>query len=429
MKKNIATKIIIAIIGIIFISVIAAICLKSISNNKQEAAKINQQQTDITTQISDDKSEKEFVDDDNLEEDAYILSESNSRLIEYTEILDFDIETLNLAKNEIYARHGYIFDTDSIAKHFQKCKWYTPSVKSSEFKDSVFNQYEIQNIKLLEDYEKASGYTYPLEVKNGKSVQIDLDGDGRLEKVSFKKKKSKQRDSSDDTDITISVDDDALKYRCYEGESAVLYIVDINTSDKAKEICLETWEPNDYTGGVYWQYTAGHELSRITFEDYDYYNESLQEEEEYKYLPTFGSYGGGKYLGDGRVIFAGGCLAITQLVVNFEYRLTDNGTFQYINREYKAGEDFADFFTEKKDIIITSKKNFVMYENHSKSSKKITVKPQKLKIVSVYRDDSEEYEYWAKIELEDKSTGWVPPFKQLDIQELEKMFDGLHFWG
>lgn len=416
MKKNIATKIIIAIIGIIFISVIAAICLKSISNNKQEAAKINQQQTDITTQISDDKSEEEFVDDDNLEEDAYILSESNSRLIEYTEILDFDTETLNLAKNEIYARHGYIFDTDSIAKHFQKCKWYIPSVKSSEFTDSVFNQYEVQNIRLLEDYEKASGYTYPLEVKNGKSVQIDLDGDGKLEKVSFKKKKRAQKDSSYDMNFIISVDGNVLKYQGSDSEFTKLYVVDINTSDKAREICFETLEPNDYIGSVYWQYTDNHKLEQITYNN------------EGEYPTPCLSYEI-RYLGDGRVIFSDKCLAITQLVVDYEFCLTEDGMFKYVDRVYKVGEDFTDFLNESNGVIITLKKDLVMYQEHSKSSKKITVKPQKLKIIAVYRADSEDYAYWTKIELEDKSTGWVPPFNQMDIQEMEKMFDGLHFWG
>lgn len=70
---------------------------------------------------------------------------------------------LELAKNEIYARHGRIFVTQSIADYFNSKSWYQGTVDPDTFdsqQDSVFNEYEIANIQKIEEWEmlkKAAG--------------------------------------------------------------------------------------------------------------------------------------------------------------------------------------------------------------------------------------------------------------------------------
>lgn len=54
-----------------------------------------------------------------------------------------------LAKNEIYARHGYIFKDYDLNNYFKGQIWYLPSLDANEFSDSVFNDFEIENLKLL----------------------------------------------------------------------------------------------------------------------------------------------------------------------------------------------------------------------------------------------------------------------------------------
>lgn len=56
---------------------------------------------------------------------------------------------LHLAKNEIYARHGYIFNNDDLNHYFMGQLWYEPTVNSDQFDQSVFNDYEKTNLKLL----------------------------------------------------------------------------------------------------------------------------------------------------------------------------------------------------------------------------------------------------------------------------------------
>ncbi len=56
---------------------------------------------------------------------------------------------IHLAKNEIYARHGYIFKNQDLNNYFKGQIWYEPSITAENFKDSAFNQNEQVNLKLL----------------------------------------------------------------------------------------------------------------------------------------------------------------------------------------------------------------------------------------------------------------------------------------
>ncbi|MDY2628929.1 MAG: YARHG domain-containing protein [Lachnospiraceae bacterium] len=67
---------------------------------------------------------------------------------------DVPPEVIHLAKNEIYARHGYIFKSEDLNNYFMGCAWYQPRYSSDEFSDSVFNDYEQANLKLLGKLDK-----------------------------------------------------------------------------------------------------------------------------------------------------------------------------------------------------------------------------------------------------------------------------------
>ena len=71
---------------------------------------------------------------------------------------DFESEpmlVIHLAKNEIYARHGYIFTNEDLYNYFMGCIWYNPTYDAADFDDSIFNEYEKANLEILADL-----YTY-----------------------------------------------------------------------------------------------------------------------------------------------------------------------------------------------------------------------------------------------------------------------------
>ena len=58
---------------------------------------------------------------------------------------------IHLAKNEIYARHGYIFKNEDLYNYFMGCIWYSPTCDSTDFDDNIFNEYEKANLEILAD--------------------------------------------------------------------------------------------------------------------------------------------------------------------------------------------------------------------------------------------------------------------------------------
>lgn len=78
---------------------------------------------------------------------GYILPESNSRFFVRSELTHTDEDWLRLARNEIFARHGYVFEDEALAEYFESMSWYTPVPSKNASKD--FNKYESHNVTLL----------------------------------------------------------------------------------------------------------------------------------------------------------------------------------------------------------------------------------------------------------------------------------------
>ena len=54
-----------------------------------------------------------------------------------------------LARNEIYARHGYIFEDTDLNHYFMGCEWYQPMYMKDEFDTELLNENEWDNLELL----------------------------------------------------------------------------------------------------------------------------------------------------------------------------------------------------------------------------------------------------------------------------------------
>ncbi len=85
----------------------------------------------------------------------YIFWDSNIRYLSDAEVAYMSIQQLCYARNEIYARRGYIFNSQELRDYFGSKTWYFGTIPSSYFSSSVFNQYEMSNVELLKRYEFA----------------------------------------------------------------------------------------------------------------------------------------------------------------------------------------------------------------------------------------------------------------------------------
>ncbi len=89
-------------------------------------------------------------------DNSYIFADSSSRLLSESELVGLSEWQLRIARNEMYARHGKIFQSTDLQNYFNSQSWYTPS---TSFSSSQMNQTELKNAKLISDYEAKCGYS------------------------------------------------------------------------------------------------------------------------------------------------------------------------------------------------------------------------------------------------------------------------------
>ena len=83
----------------------------------------------------------------------YIFEDSDSRYLTMDDISGLTLQMVCYARNEIYARRGYIFQSQELRDYFGSKSWYHGTTASSQFSSSIFNTYELANIDLLKNYE------------------------------------------------------------------------------------------------------------------------------------------------------------------------------------------------------------------------------------------------------------------------------------
>lgn len=82
---------------------------------------------------------------------SFIFESSSTTLLTNGELDGLTKEQLRLARNEIYARHGYIFSSQDLNEYFSGKTWYQPS---SQFDDSQLTEVEKANINFIKSYEE-----------------------------------------------------------------------------------------------------------------------------------------------------------------------------------------------------------------------------------------------------------------------------------
>lgn len=87
----------------------------------------------------------------------YFFPDSASRYLTDEEVAAYSSDQLELAKNEIYARHGRQFVTQYISDYFNSKSWYQGTIDPDTFdaqQDSIFNEYEMANISKIAEWEE-----------------------------------------------------------------------------------------------------------------------------------------------------------------------------------------------------------------------------------------------------------------------------------
>lgn len=87
-----------------------------------------------------------------------IIQGISSRYIDVSELYNYSAGQLRLIRNEIFALHGRIFNSQDLMDYFSRKSWYVPTYSPEEFDARMFeflNDYEEANLQVILDYEAA----------------------------------------------------------------------------------------------------------------------------------------------------------------------------------------------------------------------------------------------------------------------------------
>ncbi len=97
-----------------------------------------------------------LAEEQDISDRDYIFPDSDSRYLTDEDLAGYSSDQLELAKNEIYARHGRKFVTPRIADYFNSKSWYKGTEDPETFDNNqgyIFNEYENANILKIADAE------------------------------------------------------------------------------------------------------------------------------------------------------------------------------------------------------------------------------------------------------------------------------------
>ncbi|MDE5893351.1 MAG: YARHG domain-containing protein, partial [Acetatifactor sp.] len=119
--------------------------------------------------------------------DEYMFAASSILGLDQEMLADFSDNSLWIARNEIYARHGRQFDNMYLQQYFNRCTWYKGDIPAQEFQESVLNQTEKDNIQLLhaaeQEYDRQ--HPYPKMYQASEVATVDLNGDGAMDEIAY----------------------------------------------------------------------------------------------------------------------------------------------------------------------------------------------------------------------------------------------------
>lgn len=93
--------------------------------------------------------EDSLIWDDIYTDSEHILPQSSTEYLVLEDIDHLDAAELQMAINELYARHHRKFLLTEVQEYFDSCSWYDGYIEASDFDPSVMNAYEGSNLTLL----------------------------------------------------------------------------------------------------------------------------------------------------------------------------------------------------------------------------------------------------------------------------------------
>lgn len=95
--------------------------------------------------------------------DSILLWKSYNTPLTTSDVENLSVADLRIARNEIFALHGRIFDSSDLKSYFEGKAWYTPTTPASSFNEAVLTEVQKKNVDFIKIYEN-TGVTPAQEI-------------------------------------------------------------------------------------------------------------------------------------------------------------------------------------------------------------------------------------------------------------------------
>ena len=132
-------------------------------NLKDSSSDMTKEQAAIETSELAETEETDESEGESVNGDTYLLPGSDQEYVTPEDLADMDQERLQLARNEIYARHGRRFQTAEIQEYFDSMPWYEGRIEPEDFQEEMLTPLEQINVSYLKSWEEELGGRAPTD--------------------------------------------------------------------------------------------------------------------------------------------------------------------------------------------------------------------------------------------------------------------------
>lgn len=204
----------------------------------------------------------------------YEIPVSSVMLLEEQHVANLTNNELWIARNEIYARHGKIFQNEYLNAYFNSCSWYEAKDGKNEISERELNEVEIANLKMIVAAEEAYAkeHPYPKQYMAGEEIEIALSDTEKAQRVYYEVTVGEDWENT----CVLTIDETAYNLAdfitLFTPVEDVFYVTDISQYDGYLEIAILDNGPSDDPVTHFFQYHGElqyiGEVQGFPFEDY-----------------------------------------------------------------------------------------------------------------------------------------------------------------
>ncbi len=121
---------------------------------EEEQTEVPAEEEDPAQEQEEQPAEETPEEKPSVSQTEWFFPDSSERILTDADVAGLSKAELQIARNEIYARHGRKFNNPDLQAWFNSCSWYSGTIAPGDFDEqAVFNATELANVYFLKEKE------------------------------------------------------------------------------------------------------------------------------------------------------------------------------------------------------------------------------------------------------------------------------------